>query len=76
MGSLLLALGDEAWEKLGGTGFLIQQEWPKFDEALTIDAVVTLAVQVNGKLRGTVEVRAPGSLPSDGKVIEDRRRYD
>ena len=28
------------------------------------------------KLRGTVAVRAPGSLPNDGKVIEDRRRYD
>ena len=28
------------------------------------------------KLRGTVELRAPGSLPNDGKVIEDARRYD
>jgi leucyl-tRNA synthetase len=49
-------LGDEAWEKLGEKGFLIQAEWPKHDEALTIDAVVTLAVQVNGKLRGSVDV--------------------
>src|SRR5688572_8080547 len=49
-------IGDEAWEKLGEKGFLIQAEWPKHDEALTIDAVVTLAVQVNGKLRGSVDV--------------------
>ena len=28
------------------------------------------------KLRGTVAIRAPGSLPSDGKLIEDTRRYD
>jgi leucyl-tRNA synthetase len=49
-------LGDEAWEKLGEQGFLIQAQWPKHDEALTIDAVVTLAVQVNGKLRGSLEV--------------------
>ena len=28
------------------------------------------------KLRGRVELVAPGSLPNDGKVIEDRRRYD
>jgi len=28
------------------------------------------------KLRGNVEVVAPGSLPNDGKVIEDRRNYD
>ena len=28
------------------------------------------------KLRGEVELAAPGSLPNDGKVIEDARRYD
>ena len=28
------------------------------------------------KLRGTVAIRAPGSLPNDGKVIEDTRKYD
>ena len=28
------------------------------------------------KLRGDVDVRAPGSLPNDGKVIEDARRLD
>jgi leucyl-tRNA synthetase len=49
-------LGDEAWEKLGEKAFLIQATWPKHDEALTIDAVVSLAVQVNGKLRASVDV--------------------
>ena len=49
-------LGDEAWEKLGGKGFLIDAAWPAFDPALTIDAVVTLAIQVNGKMRGSLEV--------------------
>jgi leucyl-tRNA synthetase len=49
-------LGDEAWERLGGKGFLLEQEWPAFDVALTVDAQVTYAVQVNGKLRGSVEV--------------------
>ena len=49
-------LGDEAWEKLGQQGFLLQASWPSYDEALTVDAVVTLGVQVNGKLRGDVQV--------------------
>jgi leucyl-tRNA synthetase len=49
-------LGDEAWEKLGEKGFLIQTAWPTFDPALTIDAVVTMAIQVNGKMRGSVDV--------------------
>ena len=49
-------LGDEAWERLGGTGFLIEQTWPTYDDALTRDAVVTLAIQVNGKLRGSLDI--------------------
>jgi leucyl-tRNA synthetase len=42
----------------GRKGFLVQASWPKHDEALTIDASVTLAVQVNGKLRGSVDAAA------------------
>jgi leucyl-tRNA synthetase len=49
-------LGDEAWERLGEKGFLVDTSWPTFDPALTVDAVVTLAIQVNGKMRGSVEV--------------------
>jgi leucyl-tRNA synthetase len=49
-------MADEAWERLGGTGFVIEQRWPTFEDALTRDAVVNLGVQVNGKLRGNLEV--------------------
>jgi leucyl-tRNA synthetase len=49
-------MGDEAWEALGGKGYLLQAAWPTFEEALTVDATVTCAVQVNGKLRGSLEV--------------------
>ncbi|MES1207252.1 MAG: leucine--tRNA ligase, partial [Pseudomonadota bacterium] len=49
-------LGDEAWERLGGTGFLLEAPWPPYDEALTIDDRVTVGVQVDGKLRGDVEI--------------------
>jgi len=47
-------LGDETWERLGGKGFLIQAPWPTFDSALTEDTTATMAVQVDGKVRGTV----------------------
>jgi leucyl-tRNA synthetase len=54
-------LGDEAWEKLGEKGFLIQASWPTHDEALTLDALVTLGVQIDGKVRGTVELARDAS---------------
>ena len=45
-------------------------------EAERADAgAIAASVQAVLKLRGAVEVVAPGSLPNDGKVIDDRRSY-
>jgi leucyl-tRNA synthetase len=49
---------DEAWEKLGNKGFVLNQSWPKYDESLTIEDTVTIVVQVNGKLRGEFSASA------------------
>jgi leucyl-tRNA synthetase len=49
-------LAEEIWEKLGGEGFVSLAPWPKFDPALCTDDVITLGVQVNGKMRGTIEI--------------------
>jgi leucyl-tRNA synthetase len=49
-------LAEEAWEALGQDGLVANAEWPKYDPALLIENEVTLAVQVNGKLRDTISV--------------------
>jgi leucyl-tRNA synthetase len=49
---------EEIWESIGGEGFVSAAEWPKWDEAKTVDATVEYAVQILGKLRGTVVVNA------------------
>jgi leucyl-tRNA synthetase len=49
-------LTEELWERHGHEGSIHQQPWPDYDEALTIDDVVTVVVQVNGKLRDRLEV--------------------
>ena len=43
---------DEAWERLGNSGFVLSQRWPQYDESLTVDDSAVIVVQVNGKLRG------------------------
>ncbi|MBA3826493.1 MAG: leucine--tRNA ligase, partial [Ktedonobacterales bacterium] len=48
----------ELWHRMGHTTSIHDQDWPTFDEALTQDAVITIPVQVNGKLRATVGVAA------------------
>jgi leucyl-tRNA synthetase len=47
-------LAEECWAALGGEGLAALAEWPKFDADLLVEDQVTLAVQVNGKLRDTL----------------------
>ena len=47
-------LAEEAWALLGEEGLIADAAWPNFDPALLVDDEVTLAVQVNGKLRDTL----------------------
>ncbi|ADU25914.1 leucine--tRNA ligase [Ethanoligenens harbinense] len=49
---------EELWEVTGLGGRLNAQKWPTYDEAKCVDARVRIAVQVCGKLRGTVEMDA------------------
>ncbi|MDT7933618.1 MAG: leucine--tRNA ligase [Sphingomonadaceae bacterium] len=48
-------LAEEAWARLGGGGLIATAPWPVADPALLVDDTVTLAIQVNGKLRDTVQ---------------------
>jgi leucyl-tRNA synthetase len=47
-------LAEESWAELGQPGLVADAPWPTFDPALLVDDQVTLAVQVNGKLRDTL----------------------
>ncbi len=49
-------LGEEMWRGLGRADMLVELPWPESDPALVIDESVTVAVQVNGKLRATIEL--------------------
>ena len=47
-------LAEEAWAALGREGLIADAEWPEADPALLVEEEVTIAVQVNGKLRDTL----------------------
>ena len=51
-------MGEELWERLGHRNTLAYEVWPKYDEALLVEDVIEIPVQVNGKLRGKVVVPA------------------
>jgi len=49
-------VAEELWAQLGHAGMLANSPWPDADPALAEDETVTVAVQINGKLRATLEV--------------------
>jgi leucyl-tRNA synthetase len=53
-------VAEECWALLGEQGMIADAPWPSFDPALLVEDQVTLAVQVNGKLRDTLN--APRGL--------------
>jgi len=64
--ALLLApitphISHELWQRLGKQGAIIDAQWPKVDESALVQDSLTLVVQVNGKLRGQIEVPAAAS---------------
>ena len=51
-------LAEELWAMLGHNPSVSQQPWPLFDPALTVSDRLTIPIQINGKLRGKIEVGA------------------
>ena len=45
---------EEMWQIIGCEGRVYQQTWPEFDEAKTVESSVEIAVQINGKVKGTL----------------------
>ncbi|MDO8513373.1 MAG: class I tRNA ligase family protein [bacterium] len=64
-------LAEELWEKIGGSESILDQTWPKADAKYLILDYVKIAVQVNGKLRGVVEV---GSKATQEEVLDIVRK--
>ena len=59
-------VAEELWERLGNRGSILDAGWPHYDESLAAEDLVTMAVQVNGKMRGTI--RVPKTIDQDTAV--------
>jgi leucyl-tRNA synthetase len=54
-------LTEEIWHEMGHSQSIHQESFPVADERLAVDAEVTIGVQINGKMRGTITVRPDAS---------------
>jgi leucyl-tRNA synthetase len=68
---------EELWERLGLPFSIHQQSWPKWDDAVAAEEMITLVVQVNGRVRDRIEVPA-GISEEEAKEValsSERVRY-
>ncbi len=56
IGPMMPHLAEELWQRLGHGTLLADTRWPEADPAMLVDDTVTVGVQVNGKLRGTIQL--------------------
>jgi leucyl-tRNA synthetase len=64
-------IAEEIWSKLGGKGLISVAPWPQYDSSLVVDDFITMGVQVNGKMRGTVELKPEASESDAVKAAQE-----
>ena len=57
---------EELWNRTGFEGRVYQTSWPEFDEAKTVESTVEIAVQINGKMRATIQI--PKDMDKDAAI--------
>ena len=82
LGPMMPHLAEEMWQELGHATMLADEPWPVADPMLALDEQVTIAVQVNGKLRATLDFprdaasneveEAALALPQVTRLLEGR----
>ena len=75
-------IAEEIWQSLGKTDALGEQPWPQYDKDLVIDETISIAIQINGKLRGSIQIQRDATeeevkalaldLPNINKAIEEK----
>ena len=65
-------LSEELWTVLGNDGTNAYQTWPEADTSLLVEDSVTLAVQVNGKMRGKIELTVDASQDDAMKMAMEQ----
>jgi leucyl-tRNA synthetase len=82
IGPMMPHLAEELWQKLGHSELVARSSWPTAEAGLLVKERVKIAVQVGGKMRGTIEIAADApqaeaeaaaaALPTVAAALGDR----
>ena len=71
-------LSEELWERTGNSNSVFSESWPEYVEDMLIDDSMTIAIQVNGKLRGSIEVSTEtekDDILIEAKSVENIQKF-
>ncbi len=68
-------LCEEMWSAMGNNSLIAVAEWPTYDEAKTVDSTIEIAVQFNGKLKGTMMLPADISKDDALNAVKSDEKF-
>ncbi|MGM0482479.1 MAG: non-canonical purine NTP pyrophosphatase [Patescibacteria group bacterium] len=68
-------ISEELWQRLGNKSSVHRSSWPSFDPDLLLEDNVTVAIQINGKTRGEMEIPRDSSEEEVKERVEETKLY-
>ena len=65
---------EEIWHDIGYDSYILHESWPKYNERFTKQDMITLVIQVNGKLRERLEVQRDTDRETLKKIALDNEK--
>ncbi len=66
-------ISEQIWHELGNDNFIHKEVWPTYDETKLVEGTATLAIQIAGKMRGTIEITRDSE---DSLVIDAIKNHE
>ncbi len=67
-------IAEELWSRIGNKESIFQEKWPEYDPSLVEEDVVTIVIQINGKVRDEIDVSSEISQKEVEKLAFDRKK--
>lgn len=66
---------EEMWENIGEKTFLFNEKWPTYEEIEGLKEKISIGVQINGKIRGTIEISPDIEVEEVFKIVSENERF-
>jgi leucyl-tRNA synthetase len=67
---------EDIWQRLGNENSITFEQWPEYDEELAKENIISIAIQVNGKLRANIEIDANTEKGDVLQLAKENDRID